>query len=238
VVEISTTLVIVLLSVTTLISVSITFYLYRWRKIFLTEPHTYVPEETGQMIRTLTDGINHNSIIVDSNYKNLKQQLLQSSKDFSFKSSDTNQQIKELAGMFLTLNKNLTEKEDEIRRLKQGYDTQLYKKFVKRFAMVDLAIGEMLEDEEINRESFEEIKELLEDALDECEIFSFKAAVGDDYRQAKGVAENPKIIESNNKENEFKISEVIQKGYGMKTPDGAEVIIPCKVKVFGEYNNN
>ena len=230
--------VIFLLSLTTLISVAITFYLYRWRKIFLAEPHTYVPEETGKMIRALTDGIKHNSIIVGSNYKNLKQQLLQSSKDFSFKSSDTNQKVKELAEMFLTLNKNLTEKEDEIRRLKQGYDKKLNKKFIKRFALVDQAASEMIEDGEINKESFEEIKELLEDALDECDTNSFSPNIGDDYRQTEGVADNPKIIPSDNKEDEFKISEIIQVGYYMETPNGPEVIIPCKVKIFDEYKNN
>ena len=71
----------------------------------------------------------------------------------------------------------------------------------------------------------------MEDAFAECEVKSFQPEIGSDFRSVHGVAENPKTEITTVSEDEFKIIEVLQSGYHLKTLDGFEVLVPAKVKI-------
>jgi len=228
---------IVILSLLSFVSILITFYLYRWRKILLSKPHMLLPEDTGKHLNQLTESIIYSTRVMDSNYKNLKQQTLITAKNVKDISEHSNSKIDDIADMFLTLHKTLDEKDAEIKRLKNGYDKDIFKKFIFRFIRVNQAINDFLNENNYEEDSFILIKHLLEDAFSECDVEIIKPNIGDDYRKAFGVADNPKIIKSEQPDDEFKISEIVEEGYLINTPNGNEVLLPAKVKVFGAYIN-
>ncbi len=104
--------------------------------------------------------------------------------------------------------------------------------YLKRLIPVDLAIDDFMRDGSAEPESLKVIKELVKDALDSCEVTTFSPKIGEDYRSAEGVADYPKTRVTDKPEDKFKIAEVLEKGYRIKTPDGYDVIYPARVQIF------
>jgi len=226
---------VIILSLVVLFSVAISFYLYKWRRILLENPQLLLPEEIGKHIKSLTEAINHNTGIMDSNHKSLRQETLGFGKNVHELSENTSSKIDDIADMFLTLHKSLDDKDVEIKKLKNGYDKEIFKKFIFRFIRVDQAVCDLLNEDNGDSESLTLIRNLLENALSECDVEIFNPEIGVDYKKEFGVADNPKTVQSDKEEDEFKILEVIEEGYFINTPNGKEVIVPAKVKVFGAY---
>ena len=72
--------------------------------------------------------------------------------------------------------------------------------------------------------------------LDECGVERFGPEIGADYRQADGVADNPKVVAPESREDEFKIVEVLEPGYRMRGQEDFEVILASKVRINGAWN--
>lgn len=210
------------LSVTTLISTAISFYLYRWRKILLSEPHFHlvVPEQFGEWVNT-----------VDARIKKLTDSFNNGVEHVTQQSQHTNENVSNLVETFMTLQRALDERDNEIRRLKRGYDAEIFRKFVSRFIRVDQVVEDLQKAEGADANDLNHIRRLLEDAFAECGVESFQPDVGSDYRKADGVADNPKSVKVENPEDAFKIIEVLESGYQLRTSEGSEVIIPAKVKI-------
>ena len=172
---------------------------------------------------------------MDNNYKYLRQETLISGKNMHDISEKTSNKVDDVADMFLTLHKSLDDKDIEIKRLKNGYDKEIFKKFIFRFIRVDQAVCDLLNEDKEDSEPLMQIRKLLENALSECDVEIFSPEIGVDYKKEFGVADNPKIVKSDKNEDEFKISEVVEEGYFINTPNNKEVIVPAKVKVFGVY---
>ena len=136
----------------------------------------------------------------------------------------------------MTLQKALDERDAEIRRLKAGYDAHIFQKFIGRFIRVDHAIEDFIAMDRFDKDGFEQIRAVLDDALDECGVERFGPEVGADYRQADGVADNPKVVAPESREDEFKIVEVLEPGYRMRGQEGFEVILASKVRINGAWN--
>lgn len=213
----------VALSLTTLISIVTTFYLYRWRRIILSQPHSevVVPEQFGEWI----NGIN-------THITNLTDKLANGVNSVTQQSRDTNENVSNLAETFMSLQGGLDERDEEIRRLKRGYDAEIFRKFVTRFIRVDQIVEDLQGGEGADANDLEHIRRLLEDAFAECGVESFQPDAGADYRKTDGVADNPKSVQAENPEDAFKIIEVLESGYQIRTFEGSEVIIPAKVKIY------
>ena len=140
--------------------------------------------------------------------------------------------LDKLQSISVTLRHALDEKDEEIRRFKKGYDAQVFRKFLLRFIRTDLAINDFAQDAKNHSKSFGVIKKLLEDALDACGVETFSPQIGEDYRQADGVADNPKTTVSNDANKRYRIAEIIEQGYRMKTLDGYEIVYPAKIRIF------
>ena len=52
------------------------------------------------------------------------------------------------------------------------------------------------------------------------------------YREADGIADKPKTVKADSPEDAFKIAEVLESGYLIRSAEGAEVIIPAKVRIY------
>jgi len=215
----------VTLAIALLISISISFYLYRWRKILLSEPHMLVPEELGSWLSKLSHHVN-----------GLTRTITSSAESVEGQSRATHQGVAELSETFMTMQQALDEREREIQRLKRGYDSEIFRKFVSRFIRVDQAVEDFQRSGSANEIGLEQIRRLLEDAFAECNVECFRPEISDDYRKAFGVADNPKSVKSNQPEEDFKIAEVLESGYLIRSGKNREIIVPAKVRIFRFQN--
>ena len=200
-------------------------YLYRWSKTLRVPPiESPTPAPASSNVVQLD--------VLTQTLSELRTVVAGSMEQIGRDSANNEEKLGTLRNIYVTLHGALDEKDAEIRRLKKGYDAQVFRKFLIRFIRADLAVNDFLQDVETKSEALDVIKRLLEDALDECGVERFSPSIGEDYRRAEGVADNPKTTLSNNVDERYKIAEVIEQGYRMKTPDGYEIVYPAKVRIF------
>lgn len=211
----------VAMSLATFISVAITFYLYRWRRILLSKPNLIVPEVWGKHL----DSVGRHVEKLTNSFNLGVNQL-------ATKTSENSDKVANMVETFMTLQGVLDEREAEIRRFKKGYDAEVFRKFLHRFIRADQSIDDFIKTGETGPESLVQIKRLFEDAFDECGVEIFQPIVGDDYRTAIGIADNPRADRTERPEDAFKIAEVLEAGYRLRSGEGYEVIVPARVKIF------
>lgn len=212
---------VVILSLATLASVGVSFYLYRWRAILLQNPHTVVPEEWAKHLGVLGQRIGRLTDCLGTELGRIGQRSLESER-----------KVENLVETFMTLQKGLDERDAEIRRLRQGYDNEVFGKFLHRFIRVDQTIKDCLQTGRFDREGFEQARMLLADAFAECGVEVFSPPLGSDYREADGVADSPKLVATETAEDVGKIAEIVEPGYRLKTSQGYDVILPAKIRIY------
>lgn len=210
-----------LMCFTTIIAVGITFYLYRWRRIILTDGRVLMPEELGASIRGLDHQIDGLTGGLHS-FAVTMQELGQGTRD----------DAKNLLQTFMTLQTALDDRDQEIQRLKRGYDAEIFRRFLNRFIRVDQAADDIVSSGKIDARSFEEVRELLEDAFAECGVERFEPDLLSDYREANWVAENPKRTPTSDPGLLYKIAEVVEPGYLIRGLEGDTMIMPAKVCIY------
>jgi len=213
-------LAILVLSIAIIVSTLVSFYLYRWRKILISQPNSVVPEEWSKYLSGVGAGLN------DLSNKNEKylQMLIKSN-------SDLGRRVSSMTDTYMELHSVLDEKDKEIKRLKSGYDSEIFRKYIARFARIEQALLDIMEDEPGNA-NLEMLDRLFEDAFAECGVEKHEPKLGSDYRSVNGVSDNPKMELTSDPSLEFKISEVIEVGYELIMGDYSKTIIPSKVRVY------
>ena len=209
-------------------SLALSFWLYRWRRTVIGGKEIVVPEDWRNNSRAVSQSIN---LLIQAT-ENLNNRFFKAETSFHEDANDLRSKISELTEMFMTLQDNLNEKDAEIKRLKKGYDTEIFRKFLNRFVRVDQAISDYLQSNKIDLDGLQQISLVLEDALDECGAKSFSPKIGDDYTTTEGVADNPKIIRTDDSGLVGKIKEVFEPGYKLNT---GEIITLAKVSVYGQF---
>ena len=147
-------------------------------------------------------------------------------------STDHSEITKDFSSALKTLRSALDERDQEIRRLKQGHDNAVFRKFVTRFIRVEQAVQYFIETPEGSTTPLESIRSLLDDALQECDVQPFHPEIRSDYRSAFGVAEHPKIVDTAVKEDDCRIIEILEPGYLMQGGKEKEVLIPARVAIY------
>ena len=211
----------VVMSVTTFASVSVAFYLYRWRRLLIAQQKFLVPEELGKHLND-----------VGRNLKMLSAHMGDGMNALGRESVRTSEGISNLIETFMTLQKAIDDRDAEIKRLKNGYDAEIFRRFVHRFIRVDQMIDVYSTSCSENSEALGQLKRVMEDALDECGIESFQPNIGDDSRRTEGIADNPKSTKTDERDDDFKIAEVIEPGYRLRSGANSEVLIPAKVRIL------
>lgn len=205
------------LSVATLVSVAVALYLNRWRRRLIANPKIVLEEEYSRGDRSIDTQVAKLDRLITNNTK------------------DVREQITNLVDTFMTLQAALDERDSEIRRLKEGYDAHIFKKFVGRFIRVDRVIEDLMIEEKYDKDGLMQIRKILVDALDECDVEKFAPDKGEDFRYAVGVADNPKSVVPKTQEEEYKIIEVLEPGYRIRGQERNNVILASKVKINGAW---
>ena len=219
----------IILSLLTLISISLSFWLYYWRKLSIAGKEIMVPEKFEKSIKSLNKSSKESSSIIQNALDN-QTAALKSSRTIS---DNTNDEIARISEIITHLHSALEKKDEEMERFKKGYDADIYKQFLLRFTKVDRVLKEYIDDGEIDLDGLGDIQEEMEEALLECRVESFSPEVGVDYKAQDNIADNPKKIPTTDKNQHETVAEVLQMGYVRKCEDSSiEVISKAKVKVY------
>ena len=225
----SPTTLLIILSLLTLISISISFWLYYWRKLSIAGKEIMVPEKFEMNIKSLNKSAKEGTSIIQ-NALNNQIAALNSSRTIS---DNTNEEISRISEIIAHLQKSIEKKEDEMERFKKGYDADIYHKFLLRFTRVDRVLKEYIDDGSIDLDGLEDIHTQMEDALLECRVESFSPEVGVDYKTQDNIADNPKKTLTTDKEQHEKVEKVLQVGYfRVCEDDSIEIISQAKVVIF------
>ena len=213
-----------MMSFALLISVAVSFYLYRWRKILLAKQNLAIPEVFVGSVTGLNKGVQQLSQALVTHM----QQLIQ-------KNNSMETRIAEMTETFLTLQNSLDRKDLEIKRLKEGYDAGIFRKFLIRFVRVDQVIEDYKLEKPELAEDLNQIQRILVDAFEECNVERFSPEIGTDYRHSEGVADNPRVIKPESEDHRaYHITEILEDGYRLVLQDGFDIILPARVKIYGK----
>ena len=207
-------LLIFVLLVVNAISVGVSFYLYRWRRLIIGGSPYLVPEKWARHLDKQHAGLIEFTHNLDATIKKLLVEI-----------GDTSQKVGTLSDEYMTLRGVIDDRDFEIKRLKRGYDRDVYVRFLKGFIRLDAAINE--------KQHLELLSRLSQDALDECGVECFSPATGSDYRTlGTQVADNPKTIATIDASKDFLIVETLQPGYLLRSSEDVEVIVSAKVSIY------
>ena len=208
----------------TSLSIGVSFWMYYVRSILLKEGPALVPEKWGLILQNLTSTTTISS-----------QQLVATINSVFLLSKGQSEKSESLLKSFLTLQDALSLRDKEIERLKEGYDTKVFKKFLMRFVRASRAIRE-IHDESIGTNQEKDYKYLLrliEDALEECGVELYTPKLGLDYREVgPEIADNPKTIATIDPDQDYMIAGVDSPGYIIASEGGVQVIVPAKVLIY------
>lgn len=216
---------IILLSVLSIISFGTSYYLYRTRTIMVKDTKALVPQEWGRYLEEVGENLGKLGSGVGKRLKNLQGMT-----------QENTQKIESMIETHMSLQDALDEKDKEIKRLKNGYDKEIYRNFLYRFIRVDQTLEEYLGEGEITQKEIKMVQRLLEDAFLECGVERFKPEVGEDYASAKGVDENPERIVTDEDKKEFTIASVKEEGYKLNGGERDEILVPAQVKIYVTEN--
>ena len=201
-------------------------YFFKWRKTLNGTHVSIVPSE-------LLSEFNKNQ----SELSTLSKRLEKFEKNISRFKKEDSELIKDLKEYLSILTKNVAEKDEDISRLREGYDTKIFKGFLNRFFRVYRIIEEDLEfytdkgDEQFIK-LLSNLKLVLKEAFLDCGLEEFSPQKGEEYKEAFGVSENIMSIETADESENMKIAKIKSSGFKIKNDYGDEIIKPAIVAVY------
>ena len=140
----------------------------------------------------------------------------------------TSEQFDQLTDSFLVLRQAITQRDQEIKRLQEGYDVSILLRAVNRFVDVDIAMAEEIADGGTEGK-LDLSRELLQDALEECGVEEFCPSVGEPIRTAEGIEEGFQIEPAPTLDQVSTIARIVRPGYRIQS----EIVKPARVIVYG-----
>jgi len=217
---------IVCLALITILSLSITFWLYRWRKRFTEKYEIVVPEDWHAVSDLHNNKLNKQEVRID--------QLTQALNRLGADTGELRKIIGNMIESYLSLQSHIDTQDKEIARLREGHDVEIFRRFLNRFIRVDKAIQGYVDEGSIDLEGLDQIKQILEDAFNECGLKVLEPTLGQDYAQTDGVADNPRKIPNQDPALVGKIAEVRECGYQLQ--ETGKIVQTAKVSVYGPVN--
>ena len=215
------------LSIATLASVFYSTRLYRWRTLKSQNEgkDILLPEEFHNLMESFQKDINTHSSSV-KNFDNMLDQYGQENRE----------KISGMMKAFLDMQKQLDSKDKELKRYKEGYDNQIYSKFLSRFINIYEIV--LSDDSEESSRITERLKMRFEDAFEECNIEIFgEEHIGKKLEKGISIEGIETTLKApSRKEDALKIFELSQEGYRLKVGENKyQVLLPAKVMVYGEF---
>jgi hypothetical protein len=221
-------IVMLFMSATAAVAVASSFYLYRWRRILSADQRFVVPEALVGSLR----GMGKEIRVSRSQLNRLAGELSDETQTLSKRVETTQKSVSELLDTTVMLQRALDQRDAEIQRLRQGYDQEIFRRFIARFVRVKQAVDDCVALKRFGPHDCEQLRRLLEDAFEECGVEQFIPPLGTDYRGAEGVADNPRVIHTSDPKQSFAIADILDPGYRFRSPTNREIISPARVSIF------
>tara|TARA_S200000501_G_scaffold323586_1_gene320323 strand:- start:97 stop:681 length:585 start_codon:yes stop_codon:yes gene_type:complete len=177
-------------------------------------------------IKIKIDDLN-NEIKQNSDSLNDFKDFLQSNFDRLFKSND------DMVKTFLNMQNKLNEQDEEIKKLRKGYETQIFSKFLMRFIRVKQIINDNYKKSSLDTNFIDRLILRFNDALEECNVTVFKPKLGENINTFKHDDFEIINVITENQEKDDTITEIIDEGYKLnKLNNEYEILIKPKIKVL------
>lgn len=204
-----------------ILSTSVAFYLYRWRKILLDGKEVFMPEDWVDDVRSVKTALKKTYETFGNGFSKLAKII-----------GENVEKTDSLIETSISLHNKLDEKDKEIQKYKKGYEKSLFEKFIYRFVKVDLFLRELSSEDELGEKDIKMLKMLLQDALYECNVESFEPEIGVDSTEQNGIEILSDFEPTEKTELDLKIAQVIEPGYKFMDGQSKDVIKPAKVRIF------
>jgi len=221
------------------VSLWVNVFLLKWRRKVNTADLSIVPSVLMDKFADQTHALSQLTKEHGRALEMLGKELSRIFGGLQHESSESRQSSADLLEAFAGLQSALNDKDQEIKRLRSGYDSEIFRRFLNRFVRLEKIVREEIEDlpkdNETGREALSQIQILLSDALAECGLNEFTPNLGESIRNAEGVDENHKTKPAKEPGQILTIAEVLEPGLRISTPDGGfEYVKKARVVVYVE----
>jgi len=152
--------------------------------------------------------------------------------DAMSRSGDAATLAEEQGKLVSSLRRMLETREAEISTLKNGGEIASFRRYLGGFIRAHQTAVDASKSDRNSDSALLLVRDLVADALDACGVETFAPEVGADFRKEAGVAEKPEVIPAKDASQAFQIESVVAVGYRREKPDGYDIIVPAKVRVF------
>lgn len=207
----------IMLALTTLVSVALTAWLFRWRRKLPDGQITMVPEAFIKLAEQL----------VQANVEQMR--------SASQSVADISSSFSEIQNGFSVFSSAAASKDAEIDRLRKGSDRQAYLQFVRRFVRVlRMTDADISEDRAAGRDTsaLESLRGYLLEALRDCGVETFSPPKGEDYRDRTDVSEGARTVNTSEPQSDWRIARVVHQGFHLQTGHAPVVVEPAVVEIF------
>ena len=207
-----------------IISLGMAYWMHYVRAIYLKDGPALVPEQWGKVINDLARVIGHSGESTSSALSS----LVGTSKQQTEKADS-------LLESFLTLQQAISSRDEEIARLKGGYDAKLYKRFLNKFIRLSQSINEIYGEAKGTPEekNYRYLSRSIAVALEDCGVDTYVPEIDTDYREVGAeVADDPNEIETDDPSKDFMIASVDSPAYIVEGEGERQIIIQSKVTIY------
>ena len=169
---------------------------------------------------------------------NLSSILSKHLKQYNFQINELNIQIdtlaKEISSMkelFVGLNSELTQKEEELKKYQRGYEKSILKKYFDNLIDLQDLVNNVIENKE--DKSINNLKNYIEFLLSDLNIERFTPVLGVDFRVQEGVTAHAETIPIDEKNQNGHVAQAVKDGYKVTFDDGSvEFIQQAVAKIY------
>lgn len=214
---------------------------HRERMAILSDKKFVQPEEVQKQMQFFKESVSECNNMLTQIHQN-NESLLQSSleqtarvlKSLQQDSQVHGEDVKRLMETFNLMNNKLDEKDKEIKRYKEGYDVSQIKKSVSGYIKVRDRINSYIESGKTGVGDLENLNLILESAIENSGVSEIVINIGDDYYddQFNGKIDVPKIISTNDPNDDNKILSIDKIGYEILGNEITTVISKAKVTIY------
>ena len=235
---------IIILVVSAVANISIAFliFFYNRKRIKLLTDKKYVEPEKLQ--RTMQD-LSENTGALDKQLSELKQHndhtvqgVIQQTTSALSKLEENDhkhgEKIQEIMNAFLELNTKLDEKDEEIKRYKEGHDSKLINKYILSYIKIRDQIIKMTDSDQFVLKNLEQLIERLNMEIEHADVKEIEVSIGDKFLDEKygGKLATPKLVPTDDTGKNGTIVSVDLAGYEFTGNERNIILRPAKVSVY------
>jgi hypothetical protein len=219
----------------TSVSLMISVWIYFTRSIYSIKNRTGIfPERYDVFLETMSHEVTDKQKIFET-------QLIKLFNSYNVQQSSLETLSKNFSESIATFQNYEKSQAGTIKKLTQGFDSDVFKKFLKRFVRVNIFLDDIIAKggiDEKNSNNYRNLSRLMTDALEDCGLESFIPRVDTDYRDAGGAIEdNPKSEFTKDKKKDWLIKSIDRPAFVISGQGHNEFITKAKVTIYRYYDN-